>query len=104
MFSLIFGAKWRIAGIYAQIFSPMLYLRFTGSIVSSVVIVYNEQKKALLIEVVNTLLRIASLVIGGLMHNIVISFILFSASSSIITLYRLFWYLNIIKEKRRYDS
>jgi O-antigen/teichoic acid export membrane protein len=97
IFSFVFGEKWEIAGYYAQILVPMLYLRFTGSIVSSIVIVHNQQKKALIIEVINTILRVLSLVIGGVMQNIVLGLILFSLTSFLITLYRLNWYTKIIK-------
>ena len=100
LFSFVFGENWVIAGYYAQILTPMLYLRFTGSIVSSVVIVYNQQKKALRIEIVNTILRIISLVTGGIMQDVILGLILFSLSSSIVTLYRLFWYIKIIKGKK----
>jgi O-antigen/teichoic acid export membrane protein len=96
IFSFIFGEKWEIAGYYAKILIPMLYLRFTGSIVSSIVIVHNQQKKALIIEVINTILRVLSLVIGGVMQNIVLGLILFSLTSFLITLYRLNWYTKIV--------
>ncbi|WP_198266329.1 lipopolysaccharide biosynthesis protein [sulfur-oxidizing endosymbiont of Gigantopelta aegis] len=45
LFSFVFGENWSITGEYAQILLPMLYLRFTGSVMSSVVIIYDEQKK-----------------------------------------------------------
>jgi len=97
LFSIIFSQEWHTAGIYAQILIPMLYLRFTGSIVSSVTIVYNKQKKALVLEILNTVLRFFALVIGGIFDNIILGLILFSLFSSLITLYRLFWYLKIIR-------
>jgi len=100
IFSIIFGESWKISGEYAQVLVPMLYVRFTGSIVSSIVIVYNKQKKALIIEIVNTFIRVCSLVIGGLMDNILLGLILFSISSTLITSYRLFWYIDIVKKER----
>ena len=97
IFSIIFGKKWYIAGVYAQILIPMLYLRFTGSIVSSISIIYNKQEKALWIEFINTLLRIIALVIGGIFNNLILGLTLFSMFSFIVTSYRLLWYLKIIK-------
>jgi len=99
IFSFIFGDKWEIAGVYAQILIPMLYLRFTGSIVSSVVIIYNKQKKALNIEIINTILRVLSLVIGGVLKSVIVGLILFSFFSFLVTLYRLFWYAEIVKKE-----
>ncbi|MBA1420217.1 MAG: oligosaccharide flippase family protein [Epsilonproteobacteria bacterium] len=99
IFSFIFGDKWEIAGVYAQILIPMLYLRFTGSIVSSVVIIYNKQKKALNIEIINTILRVLLLVIGGVLKSVIVGLILFSFFSFLVTLYRLFWYAEILKKE-----
>ncbi len=98
MFALVFGEVWAEAGRYMMILVPMLYFRFSGTIVSSVVLAYNRQEKALVIEVINTILRILSLVTGGLTSNIILGLILYSASSTIITIYRLLWYWSIVKE------
>lgn len=97
IFSFVFGENWRVTGIYAQILIPMLYLRFTGTIVSSVVIIYNQQKKAFIIEIINTVLRGTALVIGGISNNIILGLILFSTFSSLVTFYRLVWYSKIVK-------
>jgi O-antigen/teichoic acid export membrane protein len=98
LFVFIFGEAWEEAGLYAQILIPMLYLRFTGSIVSSITIIYHQQGKALVIEIVNTLLRVVALIIGGVWESIIMGLILFSFFSASITLYRLMWYINIIKK------
>lgn len=98
VFSIIFGSDWIIAGTYSMILIPMLYFRFTGSIVSSVVLVYNEQKKAFYIEVLNTILRLLSLLIGGFYNDIILALILFSLTSSVISIYRLIWYFQVVKK------
>jgi len=100
IFSFIFGDAWKIAGYYTQILIPMLYLRFTGSIVSSVVIIFDQQRKAFVIEIISTILRIFSLVIGGVYGDVVIGLVLYSLTSSIITLYRLYWYYQIVKRSK----
>jgi O-antigen/teichoic acid export membrane protein len=98
IFKIVFGSEWIIAGTYSMILIPMLYFRFTGSIISSVVLVYNKQKKAFYIEVLNTILRFVSLLIGGFYNNILLGLVLFSATSSLISIYRLQWYFKIVKK------
>lgn len=44
LFSLIFGEKWRIAGEYAQIMSPMFFLRFITNPLSNVAIISQKNK------------------------------------------------------------
>jgi O-antigen/teichoic acid export membrane protein len=99
VFGIVFGKNWIIAGEYSQILIPMLYLTFTGSILSNVVIVYNEQKKALKLEFINTIIKFFSLLVGGVLESIEIGLVLYSVSGICITTYRLVWYKSIIKEK-----
>ncbi len=98
IFAIVFSEEWRVAGVYTKILIPMLYLRFTGSIVSSIVIVYDKQYKALIIEILNIFLRFSALIVGGLYGSIILGLVLFSIFSSLISLYRLFWYFKIVKE------
>jgi O-antigen/teichoic acid export membrane protein len=97
LFQIIFGENWIEAGVYGQILIPMLYFRFVGSIVSSVTVVFNQQQKALKIEIINTLLRIFALIIGGIEEDIILGLILFSLFSIFVTIYRLFWYFEVVK-------
>ena len=94
--TIVFGDKWLIAGTYSMILIPMLYFRFVGSIVSSIPIIYNQQGKALFLEILNVLLRFISLWIGALNNDVFLALVLFSISSSIITIYRLNWYVGIV--------
>jgi O-antigen/teichoic acid export membrane protein len=96
VFLIVFGANWDEAGLYAKILLPMLYFRFVGSFLSSVTIVYRAQRKALTIEIINTLLRMLALLVGGIMQDIIVGFILFSLVSSMVTIYRIFWYRKMI--------
>ena len=97
IFIIVFGSEWMIAATYSMVLIPMLYFRFTGSIISSVVLVYGKQKKALYLEVLNTILRFLSLLIGGLYNDILLGLVLFSATSSFVSIYRLKWYFQIVK-------
>ena len=100
IFSILFGDEWRVAGEYTQVLVPMFYFRFIGSILSSVAIVYERQKRAFFIESINMLLRFLALLIGGAMGEIFIALALFSTVSSMVTIYRIFWYKSLVKEMR----
>lgn len=97
IFSYVFGDEWRVAGIYAQIISPMLYLSFTGSILSNVVVVYGKQRKALYFEVVNITSKLVSLIIGGVYGDIILGLILFSVCGVIVSTFRICWYRLIVR-------
>jgi len=99
IFEFVFGAAWRVAGEYSQLLIPMLYFRFVGSIVSTSVIVFKQQKRALLLEIISVIGRFLSLVIGGWLGDIYLSLLLFSITSTIVTVYRLFWYNSFIKRE-----
>ena len=99
IFGIVFGQTWIVAGEYAQILVPMLYLTFTGSILSSVIVVYGQQKKALNIEFVNLGMKFFSLLIGGIAESIELGLMLYTLSGMCVTGYRIVWYKSIIKEK-----
>lgn len=104
LFSFIFGEKWYISGVIAQIIIPWLFFNFIASPVSSLPIIMNKQKKAMIITFIDISLRITALVIGGIAHDYKLGFILMSASCSLIYIYILFWYYKIagIKTKDAY--
>jgi O-antigen/teichoic acid export membrane protein len=50
IFSYIFGEKWLEAGIYAQIITPWLFMKFISSPISSVPQILNKQREFLFIS------------------------------------------------------
>jgi O-antigen/teichoic acid export membrane protein len=58
IFTFVFSDAWSVAGSYAEIITPWLYLNFMVSPMSMLPIIVNKQKTYLLI---NTLLQISSL-------------------------------------------
>jgi O-antigen/teichoic acid export membrane protein len=105
LFGFIFGEKWYISGEIAQILTPWLFLNFLASPVSSLAIIMNKQKEAMLITVVDISLRVAALVIGGLFGDYRLGFILLSAGCSSVMIFALFWYYKIagIKTSDAYE-
>lgn len=78
LFSFVFGAEWVLAGEYAQILTPMFFLKFVTSPLSSVYIFAEKQKIDLLWQICLFFLVSLSLYIGGLQVNPVHSLIAFS--------------------------
>lgn len=58
IFTFVFSESWSVAGYYAEIITPWLYLNFLVSPMSMLPIIVNRQKTFLLI---NTLLQVSSL-------------------------------------------
>jgi O-antigen/teichoic acid export membrane protein len=49
-FTLVFGSEWLIAGKYAQILIPMIFIRFVFSPVSVIFIIFEKQRLALILQ------------------------------------------------------
>lgn len=64
LFALIFGKQWEIAGEYAQIFTPMTFLQFITSPLSSMFMIAEKQRLDLLWQISLLLMVIISFVIG----------------------------------------
>lgn len=80
LFIFIFGGEWGEAGLYMQILSIWTFFVFIGNPISSLTNVLEKQEASLVFNVVLIISRVASLVIGGLLENIYLALILFSAS------------------------
>ncbi len=95
IFAFIFGAEWRVAGQIASILTPWIFLNFLAAPVSSMAIIMNKQKEAMFITLVDIVLRLASIIIGGIYGDYRLSFILLSISCSSLLIFALIWYYRI---------
>ncbi|MBO0602552.1 oligosaccharide flippase family protein [Sporosarcina sp. E16_3] len=87
LFSFVFGEEWRVAGEYARLLIPMLYLQFATSPLSSLYIIMEKQKYDLVIQIFLFVLSTTGVFIGYLIfHSIEMSIILYSIAYSIIYL------------------
>ena len=78
LFPWIFGAEWQQSGIFAQMLSPWLLFVLIGSPISKLFTVQNKQKLGLFSNSILISLRVASLLIGGLLfRSEMISILLF---------------------------
>jgi O-antigen/teichoic acid export membrane protein len=103
LFSLIFGKDWFEAGRIAQLISPWLFLNFIMSPISAITIVLNKQQWAIWFTVVDTLLRSAAIIIGGIYGNDKLAFVLLSAGSGSLLLYALYWFYGLPMRVKNVD-
>lgn len=83
LFALVFGESWRIAGEYAQILTPVFFLRFVTSPLSAMFMIAEKQKLDLIWQVVLFTLTVTSLILGKYFEDITLALSLFSLSYSI---------------------
>jgi O-antigen/teichoic acid export membrane protein len=68
LFAFVFGEKWRIAGIYAQIIMPLFLIRFISSTVSSINIIFEKQLIGLYINILLLISSLSIFVISNLFN------------------------------------
>ena len=95
LFSWIFGEEWFQAGRIAQVLSPWLFLNFIIGPIAALTIVLNKQQWAIWFSVVDTLLRSAAIIIGGLAQDDHLAFLLLSIGSSCLLIYALYWFYHL---------
>jgi O-antigen/teichoic acid export membrane protein len=101
IFAFTFGNEWEQAGYYIQIMSPWILLVFIVSPLATIPQIYNEQKKALNIEIIRIILQIIIFIIGGLHLSIENTLFILSLFSSIVLMYSFNWYYQLtIRNKK----
>ena len=95
IFSFVFGKEWIEAGKFMQILLPWLLVVFASSPLSFLPDLLSRQRKAMWLDILKFVLRLAALEIGVLKHNVYLALILFSGISFIIVSYNLFWYISL---------
>jgi O-antigen/teichoic acid export membrane protein len=98
LFSLIFGAEWAMAGSYLRWMLPWLFLIYLISGINFIPDMFGRQKKAMIIDGIILILRIAALATGILLNNAYLAIILFSLCGTIIPTYQLIWYLKLVHD------
>lgn len=80
IFSWIFGDAWKISGEYAQILTPMFFLRFLTSPLSAMFMIAEKQKLDLFWQIVLFIMVGTSFLIGSSQANAHFSLIIFCTS------------------------
>ena len=97
IFAFVFGIEWYDAGRYTQLLAPYLYLVFITSPLAYLPILLNQQKKALIIDLIHLILRVFTLFIGVLSNKSELAIGLLSLAGLMVVSYTLFWFLQIAK-------
>lgn len=95
IFSWVFGAEWSGAGEIARILIPWLALNFIVSPVSCITLVCNRQRAAFGFTVADIIVRFSALIVGGILHDYKLAFIIISVFCSLLMIFALWWYYSI---------
>lgn len=91
VFEFIFGPDWKVAGIYAQILLPLIYLKFLSNLFTTTTYIYYErQLENLIIGIVIASMNIVALLIGGIAQDIKLGLFLMMVGNSSIILFKLY--------------
>ena len=80
LFSVVFGAEWYEAGVFAQILALWMLIVFFTNPISTLVSVLEIQEFGLKMNIIICILRFATLTIGGISGNIYLGLVLFMLS------------------------
>jgi len=96
IFGFVLGEKWTVAGEYAQILSPWIFLKFIISPVSQVPMIVSRQKQMFLYSTIANIFIIFSIFYGGyFVNDIKYGFYLLTVTQSIYCIFMIFWLIKI---------
>lgn len=91
LFSLVFGAEWYEAGIYARLLVPSLMLNFIVSPVTAFLLVAKLQHYGIIAAAADIILRTGSLLVGAYFDSIFIGLACLSGCNVLLLLYFGYW-------------
>jgi O-antigen/teichoic acid export membrane protein len=95
IFGFVFGANWTEAGVYARYMLPWIFMGGLAMPLSFLPDMYRQQKKAMIIDGIRLILRLAGLMIGIMQDSIYLALGLYSAASTLLIGINLIWYLRL---------
>ena len=95
IFSVVLGAEWEEAGLYARCLIPLAMLSFAFAPISHSFNIQSKQKLALKLEVAYLSTKILFFLIGTLFFDPLISIALFAASGGVLVFLRTYFALRI---------
>ena len=100
IFDFVLGKDWGIAGKFAQILSPWLFLNFLISPFTQIPLIVNRQRHFFLISLIMNLVVVLSFVGGYLINEeIETSLIIISTAQSVFHLYLISWFYKLSRKK-----
>jgi len=101
IFSFVFGAKWEMAGLYAQILTPWLISSFLVQFSTIIPQIVNKQKSFFILSSIFNLLFFSTVLILSLLHKDFIYVLAFMTTLMVILIGYLFlWFKKIINEMK----
>lgn len=99
IFAFVFGSEWRVAGHFIQIMGVVVLGSFILSPLSSIPHIFNQQKKAFILEIIATLTRILPFIIGAYIFKFEIEMVLaiYVVLYGLVLLYGLTWSYSLVK-------
>ncbi len=91
LFAVVFGERWREAGVYAQILSPWMFMEIVATPIALVLLITRRAHLALAYNLVLVVVRVGSLLAGGLWAGARVALLIFSLGSAAVMLHQL-WY------------
>lgn len=83
-FEFIFGGEWRVSGVYAQILTPMFFLKFITSPLSTMFLIAGKQRLDLIWQTALTICTVSSFGVGYYLSDVGISLVAFSSSYTVL--------------------
>ena len=103
LFGWYLGEDWAIAGSYAQRIVPILLMMFILSPISSIPILFNQQKKAFLITAAGYTVTLASLfIVSKFNWDFLDALTVYGIVYALYQLTYLFWFYRLIKNRHAY--
>jgi len=99
-FAFVFSEEWRVAGEYARLLVPYLFMVFIVSPLAYLPILFGEQAKSFRIELVYLVLRTSSLLVGVYFNDPYLAIGLYGLAGFLTLSYVLTWYLKLSKRTK----
>jgi len=98
IFSFVFSPKWGLAGEYARIMSPWLFISFLGSPISTIPLVLNKQKQWFYIGAVYDLLLPSVVILAAIISkSIEVTLVYMTVVGSLYLIFQIMWLIYISK-------
>lgn len=95
IFSIVLGAQWEEAGLYARCLIPLILLSFAFSPISHTFNIQSKQKLALKLEIAYLTIKILFFLIGAHFFNALAAIAFFAVSGGILVFLRTYFALSI---------
>jgi len=100
IFSIIFGSEWRIAGYYAEILTPLFFIKFIRAGLNTTIIVLEKQKIGLWLNILTIVLIVCIFIVSYLLKLEITQFLyLMSYMLFLMYLYIIYIYYKLVKRK-----